>query len=72
MSSNPFLYGKVKRFLFLLSVRELFNGFSFSVSRQHDMLMYINMTVISVMARNLKSVVDILLGLQVSVVLFSA
>ena len=34
--------------------------------------MYINMTVISVMARNLKSVVDILLGLQVSVVLFSA
>ena len=50
----------------------LFSNSFISLDRQRDLLMYINVAVISVMAHNLNVVVHILIVQQVSVVICSA
>ena len=69
MSSYPVLKIKVKHFFFFLfDVQALYNGSFFSLGRPHGLLMYINMTVISVMTYKLNVVLHILIGEYVSVV----
>ena len=63
MSSYPVLKIKVKHFFFFLfDVQALYNGSFFSLGRPHGLLMYINMTVISVMTYKLNVVLHILIG----------
>ena len=52
---------------FLFALRELFNRFYFSYGRQHCLVMYINITVIFVIAYNLSVVPHILMLQQVPV-----